>query len=306
MVKRLILRLLPIRQQIMNKKLRSFEQEYVPKINRLLDEKLATSANQSLLGQSMAYSVKAGGKRLRPLLTLATIVSLNKEITAAEMQAAVAVELLHTYSLIHDDLPAMDNDDLRRGQATNHKVFGEDIAILAGDGLQALAFDWLATAQLDASITIRLVQKLAVAAGPKGMVAGQVEDVSTTGKRIPLAQLQALHKSKTGALLEYAVMAGAVMGHATAEQCQHFARFGAAFGLAFQIYDDILDETATAEQLGKTPNKDEVEGKNTYPRLIGLPAARQALNASIEDARQACDGLSDSGADGNILSAFLS
>ena len=294
------------RTRIMNKQLQDFETLYLPQVNTFLKTHLKTAANQSLLGQAMTYSVEAGGKRLRPLLTLATIVSLGETISPAALQAATAVELLHTYSLIHDDLPAMDNDDLRRGQKTNHKVFGEDIAILAGDGLQALAFDWLSTSSLSSDIVVKLIQQLAEAAGPRGMVAGQVEDVSTTGTVIPLAQLQALHKRKTGALLEYAVQAGATIAGASQTQDVQFRRFGAAFGLAFQIYDDILDETATAAELGKTPHKDVAEGKNTYPRLIGLTAARKALSDSLNNAQAACDALAKLDVDSNVLRAFLS
>lgn len=287
-------------------RLQAFEQKYVPQINECLDTELTGAANQPLLNQAMQYSVDAGGKRLRPLLTLAVVEALGQTVTSVELQVACAVELVHTYSLIHDDLPAMDNDDLRRGKPTNHKQFGEDIAILAGDGLQTLAFEWLADAAIPAAMKIVLVKQLAVAAGPRGMVAGQVEDVSTTGTTISMLQLQALHRRKTGALIAYAVVAGGVLAGANAAQQQLLQQYGAAFGLAFQIYDDILDETASASELGKTPGKDDVEGKNTYPRLVGMDAAKKALTDSVQVAKRSCQQLANLDVDVTVLEALLS
>ncbi|WP_407878481.1 polyprenyl synthetase family protein [Furfurilactobacillus entadae] len=291
---------------MMNERLTTFETTYGPQIEVCLADRMASAANQEQLAAAMRYSVMAGGKRLRPLLTLVVLSSAQVSVTPARLQAACALELVHTYSLIHDDLPAMDNDDLRRGKPTNHKKYGEDVAILAGDGLQTLAFDWLAHVELPADERLALVQALATAAGPFGMVAGQAEDVTTTGHRIDLARLQALHRRKTGALLIDAVEAGAIMAHVTAAQRQRLVAFGNAFGLAFQIYDDILDETKTATELGKTPHKDEAEGKNTYPQLLGMAAAQAALQESLAQAEASCRELTALGLDGAVLAAFLS
>lgn len=290
---------------LMSKVLTAFEATYLPQINDCLTKQMAHSSTQPTLQAAMSYSVMAGGKRLRPLLTIAALTGLNGELTGEELAAACAVELIHTYSLIHDDLPAMDNDDLRRGQATNHKVYGEDVAILAGDGLQALAFDWLSTLSLPLITKVTLIGELAHAAGPGGMVAGQTLDVTLAGTTISLARLQQLHREKTGALLVYAVRAGAFMGQASKEQLALLTKFGQAFGLAFQIYDDILDETQTAAALGKTPNKDVAEGKNTYPKLLGLSGAKQALIEQVVVARQCCNQLATTGMNVERLEALL-
>ena len=233
----------------------------------------------------MNYSVDAGGKRLRPTMTLMVAQILGVELNSDVLRAACALELLHTYSLIHDDLPAMDNDDLRRGKPTSHKQFGEAIAILAGDGLLTLAFQWLTDNQLSANVKARLTLELSKAAGPVGMVAGQVRDILSTGKTLSIERLQKLHAQKTGALLKYATVAGGVIAEVGDEVVAELANFGALYGLAFQIYDDILDVTATSADLGKATHKDAERGKNSYPALLGLPGAEKKLSQVLTAAK---------------------
>jgi len=218
-------------------------------------------------------------------MTLMVSQILGVEFNANVLRAACALELLHTYSLIHDDLPAMDNDDLRRGKPTSHKQFGEAIAILAGDGLLTLAFQWLTDNLLPATVKARLTLELAQAAGPAGMVAGQVRDILGTGHQLSLEQLQKLHAQKTGALLKYATLAGGIIAEVDDEVLAELGTFGALYGLAFQIYDDILDVTATTEELGKATHKDAVRDKNTYPNLLGLQAAKEKLAQVLNQAK---------------------
>lgn len=269
--------------------LTSFEATWVPRINTYLDESLRTVSDRADLTAAIRYSVLAGGKRLRPLLSLAVLATFDCPITAAELRASSALELLHTYSLIHDDLPAMDNDPLRRGKPTSHVKFGEDLAILAGDALQPLAFQWLADSGLTADRIAQLTLGLALAAGPQGMVAGQVADVKSTGQTLALPELQHLHRRKTGALIHYAVLAGAVQANVSAATRAALLDFGDAFGLAFQIYDDILDVTSTPAEMGKATHKDADEHKNTYPGLLGLDGAQQALKTALTSATAALD-----------------
>ncbi|HJA73636.1 MAG TPA: polyprenyl synthetase family protein [Candidatus Limosilactobacillus faecipullorum] len=240
---------------------------------------------------AMDYSLTAGGKRLRPALTLGVSELLGVEITPAVLKAACAVELIHTYSLIHDDLPAMDNDDLRRGKPTNHKKFGAGMATLAGDGLLTLAFSWLSENELPNSISLHLVQALAKAAGPAGMVAGQARDIAGEGHHLTLDQLKKLHAQKTGALLAYSVVAGGIIAGASENVIANLQAFGKAYGLAFQIKDDLLDVTATEAEVGKEVHRDAVAHKNTYPSLLGIEGAKQALLAALKDAKAARDAL---------------
>lgn len=221
---------------------------------------------------------------MRPLLTLAVAQTLGQALTPAVQRAACAVELVHTYSLIHDDLPAMDDDDLRRGQATNHRVFGAGLATLAGDGLLTLAFQWLSDNTLAPQVRLTLIQDLARAAGPAGMVAGQARDITATGSHLSLAALKQLHREKTGALLRYAVLAGGVIAQTTPAVQDALAAFGRSFGLAYQIYDDLLDVTATSAEVGKATHKDAAEGKNTYPNLIGVSQSQKTLARVVAQA----------------------
>lgn len=275
-------------------------------INDYLDAHLAADSNEAALTRAMDYSLMAGGKRLRPLLTLAVAQTLGVAVNQEVLRAACAVELLHTYSLIHDDLPAMDNDDLRRGKPTNHRVYGAGLATLAGDGLLTLAFQWLSDNQLAPRVRLTLVRDLAIAAGPAGMVAGQARDITATGSHLSLANLKQLHREKTGALLRYAVLAGGSIAGATPAVTDALANFGWSFGLAYQIYDDLLDVTATSAEVGKATHKDAAEGKNTYPALLGVAASRQALADALGQAREQKHHLQElTGKDFAVLDDFL-
>ncbi|KRN24785.1 polyprenyl synthetase family protein [Lacticaseibacillus camelliae] len=259
-------------------------------VQQTLDDYLAT-VNNPHLQAAMAYSVDAGGKRLRPLLLLAVVTTFGGDGEQA-LPAAAALELLHTYSLIHDDLPAMDNDDLRRGKKTSHKQFDEATAILAGDALQSAAFELLAQTKVAPATLVGLVQTFARAVGPNGMVGGQVMDMDAQGHQIDLQTLLQLQAEKTGALLTAAADMGAQLAHVSASDARGVHVFAAAFGRAFQIQDDINDVTETAAQLGKTPNKDVAEGKATYPSLLGLAATRQVLAEEVVKAQAAASDLS--------------
>ncbi|WP_304248711.1 polyprenyl synthetase family protein [Limosilactobacillus gastricus] len=259
--------------------------ELQAQVNQYLLTNLVDDIDEATLSAAMNYSVDAGGKRLRPTMTLMVAQILGVELNSDVLRAACALELLHTYSLIHDDLPAMDNDDLRRGKPTSHKQFGEAIAILAGDGLLTLAFQWLTDNQLSANVKARLTLELSKAAGPVGMVAGQVRDILSTGKTLSIERLQKLHAQKTGALLKYATVAGGVIAEVGDEVVAELANFGALYGLAFQIYDDILDVTATSADLGKATHKDAERGKNSYPALLGLPGAEKKLSQVLTAAK---------------------
>lgn len=232
------------------------------------------SALSPPLIDAMRYAVLGGGKRIRPLLTCATAISLGVDPRIA-LAPAAAIEFMHAYSLIHDDLPAMDDDDLRRGRPTVHIAFGEAVAILAGDALQALAFETIAHADsLSTSARLAMTEALACAAGWRGMVGGQAFDIAATGCKIPLERLEAMHRAKTGALLTTAVELGALAGNATASTRTALREFGAAIGLAFQVVDDLLDATQTTLDIGKTAGADAAAGKNTFPQLLGIAATR--------------------------------
>ena len=251
---------------------------------------VAPSAELVRLYEAMRYSVMNGGKRVRPLLAYAACEALG---AAAEQAngAACAVELIHAYSLVHDDLPAMDDDDLRRGQPTTHKAFDEACAILAGDGLQSLAFSTLLDPQLntlDAETRLRMVAGLALAAGPAGMVGGQAIDLGSVGIKLDQTALEFMHRHKTGALIEASVQLGALAsGHASADDLQALNLYARAIGLAFQVQDDILDVESDTATLGKRQGADIARDKPTYPALMGLQGAKdyalelrdQALNA---------------------------
>jgi geranylgeranyl diphosphate synthase type II len=237
------------------------------------------SAWPATIHRAVRYSLFAGGKRVRPLLALAageTVGGAPEEV----LPLAVAVEMIHTYSLIHDDLPCMDDDDLRRGKPTSHKVFGEAIAVLAGDALLTRAFHVLADVPpyWDGERLRRRVQALAIlgeASGTTGLIGGQVEDLESEGREVDHTTLERLHRAKTGALLSASVRGGAVLGGAGPDDLSRLARYGAAVGLAFQVVDDILDATEGAERLGKTAGKDHAAAKATYVRVHGMDGARR-------------------------------
>ncbi|MBW4606088.1 MAG: polyprenyl synthetase family protein [Hassallia sp. WJT32-NPBG1] len=245
--------------------------------------------------ESMRYSLLAGGKRLRPILCLATCEMTGGTIEMA-MPTACALEMIHTMSLIHDDLPAMDNDDYRRGKLTNHKVYGEDIAILAGDGLLAYAFEHVAinTQNVPTERLLQVIARLGRALGAAGLVGGQVVDLESEGKSdISLETLNFIHNHKTAALLEACVACGGVLTGISSEDLQRLSRYAQNIGLAFQIVDDILDITATQEQLGKTAGKDQKANKVTYPKLWGLEESRIKAQQLIEAACVELDSFGD-------------
>lgn len=252
--------------------------------------------------EAIQYSLMAGGKRLRPTLVLQSYRACAKSpafqspgsrhiehadsheagINSA-IAAAAAMELIHTFSLVHDDLPAMDDDDLRRGRPTNHKVFGDAMAILAGDAMTTMAFELIAT-DAEPDLVAPLVRELARASGPCGMIGGQVLDMAGENRALSLAELQQIHRLKTGALLTTSCRMGAICARADAATLESISAFGQHLGLAFQIVDDVLDVTSTPEQLGKHTNKDAGKGKNTYPALLGLEQSRAQAAAELDAA----------------------
>jgi geranylgeranyl diphosphate synthase type II len=248
---------------------------------------------ESRVVEAMRYSLFAGGKRLRPILCLAASEAVGGE-TQSAMPAGCALEMIHTYSLIHDDLPAMDDDDLRRGKPTNHKVFGEAIAILAGDALLTEAFVLLSEySSLLPEKMVQVIKVIAEAASYRGMVGGQVVDMLSQNKPADLKTVQQMHRRKTAALIAAATESGALAGRGSEAQVAALARYGRAIGLAFQIADDILDIEGDTELLGKTTGADEARGKVTYPAAVGLERSRQAADEMIEDALAALGGFDD-------------
>ena len=258
------------------------------------------------LVESIAYSLLAGGKRLRPALVMDSFAACGGTLDRrnAALAAAAAIELIHTFSLVHDDLPAMDDDDLRRGRPTNHRVFGEAMAILAGDAMTTLAFEILATVA-PPNVGLRLVGELSHAAGPAGMIGGQVLDMEGEHQSLSMEQLQRLHRMKTGALLTAACRMGALAAGADEKTLDALTAFGRHLGLAFQIVDDVLDVTSTPEQLGKATGKDKGRGKNTYPGLLGLEGSRAEAKRQLEDALLAVEPFGASAGGLRSLAAFI-
>lgn len=266
--------------------LNQFMQREMPLVEKYMMEKInEIDAENTTLIEAMRYSLNAGGKRIRPLLLLSTLVSLGGKKEDG-YDAAAALECVHTYSLIHDDLPAMDDDHLRRGKPTNHIIFGEAVAILTGDGLLTQAFQILADSQQTAETKVLLIQSLAQAAGPSGMVAGQVADMEGEQKSLSLEDLKQLHRKKTGALLKFAVYAGCLLSGSSQERTKLMDQYAEHLGLAFQIRDDILDIIGTTEALGKETGMDEAHHKSTYPSLLGLEGAKHALQQTLDAAEE--------------------
>ena len=232
------------------------------------DQQIAVNLREAVL-----YSIHAGGKRIRPFLLLEVLESLQVPITLAHVQVAAALEMIHTGSLIHDDLPAMDDDDFRRGRLTNHKVYGEDLAILAGDALFLDPYALIAQADLPSQTKVDLIANLSLASGSMGMVAGQVLDMEGEHQSLSLDELQTIHANKTGKLLAYPFQAAAIIAELAPELQAELKTVGELIGLAFQVRDDILDVTASFEEIGKTPQKDLQAEKSTYPALLGLDEA---------------------------------
>ncbi|MBF0311101.1 MAG: polyprenyl synthetase family protein [Magnetococcales bacterium] len=261
---------------------------------------------ESRLQQAMHYSLMAGGKRLRPILLLACCEAVGGE-TVRALPFACALECIHTYSLIHDDLPAMDNDDLRRGQPTCHRQFDEGTAILAGDALLTWAFELAAQSLpgLPGELQLTLLRQLAQAAGQHGMVGGQMLDLLAEGQTLSLAEMQNIHVRKTGALLRISCLIGASLGGGSPQQIKQLTRYGEAFGLAFQITDDILDETGDPALMGKSPGSDRKKAKSTYPVILGLPQAREEARIWVEEAENALKDLSETSQPLRLLARHL-
>jgi len=261
--------------------------------------------DKEILNQSMYYSLIGGGKRIRPVLALAAAEAVGGDPETI-LPAAVSLELIHTYSLIHDDLPAMDNDDYRRGRLSNHKVFGEANAILAGDALLTYAFELLAspgTSQPERQL--RIIREVAIAAGKDGMVGGQVADVAGEGKTLNIDEIEEIHKGKTGALLTVSARLGGILAGGTEPQVTALSDYAQALGLAFQIKDDILDVVGNSEMLGKPAGSDLRQGKATYVSLLGLEGAEHQLHAQIQKAQSALKPLHEGAIFLNELAYFI-
>ncbi len=276
---------------------RQFSEENVPVINQKMYDFIEGASASDELFESMSYSLEAGGKRFRPLLLLATVSFLGNSLENAHYEAAAALEMVHTYSLIHDDLPAMDDDDLRRGKPTNHKVYGEALAILAGDALLTESFNLVANINIDNGLKIELIRLLAKASGSEGMIAGQVEDVLGEGKRISLRDLQKMHYKKTGMLIQYAVEAGVLMSTSNFEIKKWLIEYAQNIGIAFQIKDDLLDVLGVEANIGKKTGADEAHNKNTYVSLLGIEGATKAFedhcDLAVESLRKAKELMSN-------------
>ncbi|KQL34270.1 polyprenyl synthetase family protein [Psychrobacillus sp. FJAT-21963] len=271
----------------MNNLLHSFIDSNLPTIEQKMSILINDLKAPQELKDAMDYSLQAGGKRIRPLFTLAVLKELQTNNEDA-LVVASAIEMIHTYSLIHDDLPAMDNDDLRRGKPTNHVVFGEALAILAGDALVTFSFGIIARLpNLTAEQKVKLIDKLSFSAGAEGMVGGQVLDMLGEGRSLTLAELEKVHVNKTGALLTISILAGGIIANASDEIMEALMKYAYHIGLAFQIQDDILDIEGTSEQLGKTAGKDILSEKNTYPSILTLEGAKEELQNQYNMAIQA-------------------
>jgi geranylgeranyl diphosphate synthase type II len=264
----------------------------------LLVELKKNPAIEEKLASAMEYSLMAGGKRLRPILLMAAADAVNGN-GEKFLTVATSIEMIHTYSLIHDDLPAMDNDDYRRGKLTNHKVFGEATAILAGDALLTLAFEVM-TRQENTSpeILLQVVKEMSIAAGESGMVGGQSIDLESEGKKIDMETLKKMHLGKTGALFEAAIRSGAILAGANSEQLDALTTYAEKFGLAFQITDDILDVIGDEKNLGKPVGSDEKNNKSTYVTLTSLETAKNLAQSAVDDA---VDALKIFGAEADFL-----
>ncbi len=285
----------------MTNSLKQFITENLPKIETELYSLVEQIQAPNQLKESMLYSLKAGGKRIRPLFVVAVCDLFHNKQQEAYIVGA-AVEMIHTYSLIHDDLPSMDNDDLRRGKPTNHVVYGEALATLAGDALNTLSFGVLA--RMDnvlAEKRVELINLLSIAAGAEGMVGGQVLDMDGETHSLTLPELEHVHINKTGAILRFSIEAGAVLSDATFEERQSLIEYAHHIGLAFQIQDDILDIVGTSEELGKTAGKDIASDKSTYPALLTIEGAKEKLDEHYQFALSALNNINR---DTSILEDF--
>lgn len=274
--------------------------KYLERRRHLIDEALERwvpggDEFPPLLHQAMRYSLFAGGKRLRPILALAAAEAVEGRIDEV-LPLACSLELIHTYSLIHDDLPAMDNDDLRRGKPTNHRVYGEALALLSGDALLTEAFRLLSRPEVMKNISprrrLQAIAHIALAAGSLGMVGGQTMDMIAQGQEVEPEIVEYIHRHKTGALIAASVVSGAIVGGGSARECQVLQRYGEKIGLAFQVIDDILDVHGEARKMGKAVRKDQSQGKATYPALFGITESRRKAEGSVSEALDELQGFS--------------
>ena len=268
------------------------KQEKLALVESALEEFYGDQQLAANLREAVLYSIHAGGKRIRPYLLLEVLESLQVPITIAHAQVAAALEMIHTGSLIHDDLPAMDDDDFRRGRLTNHKKFGEALAILAGDALFLDPYALIAQANLPNEIKVDLIATLSLSSGSMGMVAGQVLDMEGEGKHLNLEELQTIHANKTGKLLAFPFQAAGVIAGLDENLQKQLKTVGELIGLTFQVRDDILDVTASFEEIGKTPQKDLQAEKSTYPALLGLDEAKVFCNRTLDQANEKLDVIS--------------
>ena len=268
------------------------KQKKLAKVELALEEFYGDQQLAANLREAVLYSIHAGGKRIRPYLLLEVLESLQVSITPAHAQVAAALEMIHTGSLIHDDLPAMDDDDFRRGRLTNHKKFGEALAILAGDALFLDPYALIAQGDLPNEIKVDLIASLSLSSGSMGMVAGQVLDMEGEGKHLNLEELQTIHANKTGKLLAFPFQAAGIIAGLDENLQKQLKTVGELIGLAFQVRDDILDVTASFEEIGKTPQKDLQAEKSTYPALLGLDEAKVFCNRTLDQANEKLDVIS--------------
>ncbi|MCQ4697444.1 polyprenyl synthetase family protein [Paeniclostridium sordellii] len=280
----------------------------VNKIEQILNEYMPKEEGyQKKIFESMNYSLKAGGKRLRPILTLEACKIVGGEEEDA-IAFAVAIEMIHTYSLIHDDLPALDNDDLRRGRKTNHKVYGEAMAILAGDGLLNYAYEIMLKESIgknDPEKYLKAINEIAKSAGIYGMIGGQVVDIESEGKKIDMDKLDFIHMNKTAAIIIGCMRAGAIIGNATDKQLEDITKYAKNIGLSFQIVDDILDIVGDEAKLGKNVGSDIDNEKSTYPSLIGLEKSKEVANQLIKEAKDSINQISKDNAFLNGLAEYI-
>jgi geranylgeranyl diphosphate synthase type II len=272
---------------LLQQSLVSFSEHHKQILENQLKESISKLNAPPAVKESMLYSLEAGGKRIRPLLLFATLAAFGED-TIKGLWTAAAIEMVHTYSLIHDDLPSMDDDDLRRGKPTNHKIFGEAFAILAGDALLTYSFQSVAETPdefASAEIKLSLIKELSKASGAEGMVGGQVADINGEGQQLALEDLEYIHLHKTGKLLECSVVSGAILAQADQETVQALSHFAYHLGLAFQIRDDILDLEGTEDMIGKPIGSDESKNKSTYPSLLTMEGAKEALESHIKAAK---------------------
>jgi len=284
----------------------SFMKSCRDRVEFALDSSLPQHEDPTQLRAAMRYSLFNGGKRVRPILAYASALAVNSKQNPELVDSiACALECLHSYSLVHDDLPAMDDDDLRRGKPTCHKAYNEATAILAGDGLQTLAFNYLANSQFSAETKVELIKCLIWGAGADGMVLGQAIDLAAVDKQITLEQLETMHRYKTGALIRASVRMGAIASAANQQQLVDLDNYAAAIGLAFQVQDDILDVTADTETLGKQQGADIAHNKPTYVSILGLEDAKQKAQDLYQDAIQSLIQFGESAEPLRLLAAYI-